>query len=269
MKTDEEIYCHLHDWLLKHIQSFGPADDTTRRHFDQKYSHSLRVADEIVFIGRALGLEPRPLLIARAIGLLHDAGRFEQFRRYRTFNDAASTDHGDLGAAVVSANGLLAAFAAAEVRLIVQAIHHHNKLALPPALSAEALFFLKLVRDADKLDIYRVIMENIAAADQALFKVLVPRSDDATDQIHAALMRGETVNYRLVKNPTDRLLMHAGWVFDINFQPTLRAIADRGYLDNIAAALPHTPRVDQILSKARRHLAATLATGSPDRSAPG
>lgn len=52
------------------------------------------------------------------------------------------------------------------------------------------------------------------------------------------------------------------WVFDINFQPTLRAIADRGYLDTIAAALPATPRVEQVLCKARRHLAATLAGGT-------
>lgn len=260
--TAEEIYRSLYDWFLAHIRSFGSPDDNTRRHFEQKRLHSLRVAEESLTLGRALGLAGRSLLIARAIGLLHDAGRFEQFQRYQTFNDAASLDHGALGAAILSSNGLLAAFDAAEVQTILQAIAHHNKLALPAAISDDLRFHLKLIRDADKLDIFRVIMENMAAADQALFKVLLPGADDISPEIHETLMRGGNINYTLAKSPTDRLLMHAGWVFDINFRPTLRAIADRGYLETIAAALPPTPRVTQILDHVRSHLASTLADGS-------
>ena len=262
--TAEEIYRRLHDWLLAHIQSFAIPDETTRRHFDLKRTHSLKVAEEIDRLGRALGLPSRPLLIARVIGLLHDAGRFEQYDRYRTYNDAASMDHGALGVAIVSSNGLLAAFDGSEAQTIAQAILHHNKLTLPEDLSAEALFFLKLIRDADKLDIFRVIMENMAAADQALFKVLMPGNEDASEALVEILMRGGSVNYQLARNATDRLLMHVGWVFDINFRPTLRAIADRGYLETIAAALPPTPRVTQIITKACNHLAATLADGPPD-----
>ncbi|MBI5895221.1 MAG: HD domain-containing protein, partial [Desulfobacterales bacterium] len=255
------IYCRLHDWLLAHIQSFAIADEAARRHFDLKRTHSLKVAEEIDRLGRALGLASRPLLIARVIGLLHDAGRFEQYDRYRTYNDAASMDHGALGAAIVSSNGLLAAFDSSEAQAITQAILHHNKVALPENLSSEALFFLKLIRDADKLDIYRIIMENMAAADQALFKVLLPGNEDASEELAAILMRGDGVNYQLARNATDRLLMHVGWVFDINFRPTLRAIAHRGYLETIATALPPTPRVTQIITKARNHLAAALSDG--------
>jgi hypothetical protein len=259
--TDEGIYRRLHDWLLDHIQRNDPRDDLSRPHIELKRTHSLKVADEIHRLGLALGLAGRPLLIARAIGLLHDVGRFEQFRRFRTYNDAASTDHGALGAAIVAEAGVLASFGADEAHIITQAIFHHNKLALPVNLSDEGLFHLKLIRDADKLDIFRVIMESMAAAEQALFKVFISNSDDVSEAIHATLMRGGNVDYNLAKNHTDRLLMHVGWVFDINFRPTLGAIADRGYLETIAATLPPTPRVTQILSKARSYLAAALADG--------
>jgi hypothetical protein len=261
LNPDEETYRRLHDWLLDHIQRNDPRDDLSRPHIELKRIHSLKVADEIHRLGLALGLAGRPLLIARAIGLLHDVGRFEQFRRFRTYNDAASTDHGALGAAIVAEAGVLASFGADEAHIITQAIFHHNKLALPANLSDEGLFHLKLIRDADKLDIYRIIMENMAAADRALFKVLLPDANDVSEAVHDILLRGGNVDYNLAQSPTDRLLMHVGWVFDINFRPTLRAIADRGHLETIAAALPPTPRVHRIVTKARNHLAATLADG--------
>ncbi len=263
MNDHEGIYRRLNDWFLDHIQVLSSPDEGTRRHFDLKRTHSLRVADEIACIGRALGLEADALLIARTIGLLHDVGRFEQYKRYHTYNDRISTDHGELGARVLTASGVLAPFGAGQAQTITQAILHHNKIALPEDASDEVLFFLKLIRDADKLDIYRVIMENMADAGQALFEVLIPTLEDVSEEIYAALLRGGNVDYGLPRNATDRLLMHVGWVFDINFAPTLALIAQRGYVEQIAAALPQTPRIAQVLAKARAYLAAVASQVNP------
>ncbi|MFZ1982839.1 MAG: HD domain-containing protein [Desulfatitalea sp.] len=254
--TDENtIYRNLHAWLLEHIATIPCTDERMRRHLDLKRTHSLRVAEDIVRIGRRLGLDDHALLIARTIGLLHDVGRFEQYKVYHTYNDRISTDHGALGARIVAANGLLAPFSAEEAAIITQAICLHNKIALPDQESEAVVFFLKLIRDADKLDIYRVILENLADAGQALFEAVIPTAADVSEEIYAVLMRGGNVDYQLAANGTDRLMMHVGWVFDINFVPTLQLIAERGYLETIAAALPATPRVAGVLAKARAHLA--------------
>ena len=43
--------------------------------------------------------------LAWLTGLLHDIGRFEQVRRYGTFNDAKSIDHGKLGVEILFLEG--------------------------------------------------------------------------------------------------------------------------------------------------------------------
>ena len=44
---------------------------------------------------------------ARAAALLHDAGRFQQYAEYKTFSDALSEDHAELGVKVIQNSGLL------------------------------------------------------------------------------------------------------------------------------------------------------------------
>ncbi len=46
-------------------------------------------------------------LLAETAGLLHDAGRFEQYERYRTFRDGESEHHGRLAVQVIRTHGLL------------------------------------------------------------------------------------------------------------------------------------------------------------------
>jgi hypothetical protein len=268
LSDDEGIYQKLYAWLMDHIAAIPCADERMRRHLDLKRTHSLRVAGDIALIGRQLGLSGRPLLIARTIGLLHDVGRFEQYKIYRTYNDRISTDHGALGVRIVSANGLLAPFSADEVAIITRAIGFHNKIALPEQEPVEVLFFLKMIRDADKLDIYRVILENMADAGQALFEAVIPTATDVSEAVYSVLMRGGDVDYQLAASGTDRLMMHVGWVFDINFAPTLQLIAERDCLEGIAAALPQTPRVAQVLAKARAHLSLALAKANPTSGIP-
>ena len=42
--------------------------------------------------------------IAEAVALLHDVGRFEQYKRYGTFNDRKSVNHAALGVEIMKKN---------------------------------------------------------------------------------------------------------------------------------------------------------------------
>ena len=76
------------------------------------------------------------------LGLLHDIGRFEQVKRYNTFNDSQSVDHAELGADILFKEGLIDRFPTVSLpegwpKTAETAIRQHNKLALPDGLDAE------------------------------------------------------------------------------------------------------------------------------------
>jgi len=49
-----------------------------------------------------------------------------------------------------------------------------------------------------------------------------------------------------VKNINDIKLLRAGWIYDINFEPTFRHIRERGYLKALRATLPETQEIRDI-----------------------
>ena len=137
------------------------SDDIMIRH---KVEHTLRVAEYCEKIAGSLGVDGDGISFAWFLGLLHDIGRFEQVRRYGTFIDAVSVDHAEFGADLLFREKLIERFPAedlTEERLCVleTAIRLHNKLTLPEALDETTRRFCELIRDADKLDIFRVVSE--------------------------------------------------------------------------------------------------------------
>ena len=63
-----------------------------------KIDHTYRVAELCELIARDLKLDEYETDVAWLTGMLHDVGRFEQIKRYNTFNDAQSVDHANFGA---------------------------------------------------------------------------------------------------------------------------------------------------------------------------
>ena len=66
-----------------------------------KIDHTYRVAALCEQIAQSISLSADDVDIAWFSGLLHDVGRFEQLRRFGTFNDAQSIDHAMYGAEIL------------------------------------------------------------------------------------------------------------------------------------------------------------------------
>ena len=89
------------DKALAAFQSYVAAYDATNPRIALKTEHTLCVTSLCDRIARGLGLPARDVDLAWIAGLLHDIGRFEQVRRYDTFNDAQSVSHAALGVEVL------------------------------------------------------------------------------------------------------------------------------------------------------------------------
>ncbi|MBR4759957.1 MAG: HD domain-containing protein [Lachnospiraceae bacterium] len=130
-----------------------------------KIDHTYRVAENAELIAKDLGLEEEGVFLAFAMGMLHDFGRFEQVKRYGTFIDRKSIDHAELGADLLFQDGHIWDFFDEEdldmetSALIEKVIRLHNKLTLTEGLSEKEILFCNIIRDADKIDIFRVLAE--------------------------------------------------------------------------------------------------------------
>ena len=157
--VDKKTLADLKNWFTSYVQTFKYNDLELQPYIDLKEDHTGRVGQEILNIGKKLGLNDDELRLAEIIALLHDIGRFEQYARYRTFMDRKSEDHAELGIKILEKYGVLEQFDDAIRDVILRSIKYHNRPSLPRKETETCLFFSKLLRDADKLDIWKVVID--------------------------------------------------------------------------------------------------------------
>ena len=151
---------NLEQWFSGYCRSFYTPDQADQKNILLKEEHTHNVVRNMAELAQSLRLDAAgPDAAAEAVALFHDVGRFPQYARYKTFRDSISTNHAALGAAVLIEQKVLARLPRSERDLIVRAVTLHNVFSIPAGLDEETLRAVKMIRDADKLDIWRVFME--------------------------------------------------------------------------------------------------------------
>lgn len=254
----------LKKWFAEYVSGFysGGQDAYLDKHIRLKEEHTARVCQEMRYILHGLEVSESDAHLAEAAALLHDVGRFEQFRRYRTYADPKSCDHGLLGCQVLCENGALEGLDEPEKKILLDAVRWHGSKAVPPQLEQRSAFFCRLVRDADKLDVLGLLIDNFTRyyQDPTTFDLEVEFADEpfVSQTVLDAILRGQLVDYRQIRTLHDAQLVLLGWVFDISFTPALARIAGKRYLEKLAAFLPDKPdirrAVEHIFSYVRTRL---------------
>ena len=203
-----------------------------------KRDHSLRVADLCRRIAAcAEGADPD---FAWVIGLLHDIGRFEQVRRYHTFVDADSVDHARLGADLLLQEGLLDELEAAagrqmsqpQRRLLETAIRWHSCYRLPEGLNGQETLYCQILRDADKIDIFRVLCDT---PPEEIYDVSAEdlRSAEVTEAVRQCFLNGTAVLREKRRTPIDKIVGHICLTFELVYPISRQIARDQGYVDRL------------------------------------
>lgn len=254
---DRIQYRAIQRGFFQYANGFLKKNADIRPYLVMKLKHSIFVAREMETLAVSLNLKETDVCMARVLGLLHDIGRFEQYVKYRTFFDSLSVDHGDLGARILRETGLLAGIDENRQTIIDWAIRHHNQARLPEDGNPRHLFFGRMIRDADKLDIYRITLSyacNWPSVDEEIFGRKNPDPKAITPEVADAMRNHRIVDSDFVRTANDLLLLRIGWVFDINFKPTFRLIKGRGYLDMLCRLLPSTGLAISLAETALKYL---------------
>lgn len=214
--------------FLKYVKNY----DENEVHINRKIYHSLRVMEISEQIAKNVCKNDEEVEIATLIGLLHDIARFEQFTMYKTFNDLRSIDHGDLGIKILQKDNYLRKYIASNEydEIILKAIKNHNKFIIENNCSEKEEMFCKIIRDADKVDIFFEATEMFWNSE-----IKDIEESEITDYVYESVKNFKTIKRRKdveLKN-SDSVCFILDLLFDINYAESLRIIFDNDYVNKI------------------------------------
>jgi hypothetical protein len=250
---EQEQLDKLKEWFDNYVADFYGEDTYVNANLKLKEDHSRRTCDEMRYLTEELSLSDNQRRIAEIIALFHDIGRFEQFIKYKTYSDVRSEDHCLLGLKVLRETGTLQGIEKKEKQLIEKAIEYHGQKQLPGNLDGEYLLFSRLIRDADKIDVFYVMTEYYKQykknPKEFNLELEFPDEPRYTRQIFEDTLRGRLVNYGRLQTLNDMRLLQLGWVYDVNFAATLKRIKHRRFLEQIIEFMPRTKDIEKLKAK--------------------
>lgn len=190
-----------------------------------KINHTMRVEKLCEEIARSLNLKEDDINLAAMCGLLHDIGRFEQWKKYQTYNDLKSIDHGDLGEKLLKENHLINRFTNNQVNTVLRAVKYHNKYRVPKTISERNKLFVDITRDADKIDILYLFVKG----------ELYTKTEESkmSDEIIHALKEKRLIRKDETKTKADEIAIRLAFLFDINFKKSYDIILENDYINKM------------------------------------
>lgn len=213
-------------------------------------THSLRVANNSAILAQALLPAEEDQHIAELIALFHDYGKAVLIIQGTESPMNIQHNHASLSAKLVQQMEFYSKLST-EVQLIVlKAIENHNKLKLPKLDNEQQTLFARLLRDADKLDIfetsYRFFKDKNGI--QPLMTMDLLNQVDVSEKIVKSVMAGKTAGVEDMKTMNDYRLLLLSMAFDLNFKYTFRILSEKQYIQKIYETLP---KRDQIIDAYR------------------
>ena len=219
----------------KEFKKYVNTYDSENPKIAKKIAHSYRVIEVADKIAKSLELSNEDVQLAKLIALLHDIGRFEQLKIYDTFSDKDSIDHADFGVDVLFKNNLIRNFIKENTfdNIIFKAIKNHNKYKIEDGLNERELLHAKIIRDADKTDIYRLYIIDLEQNENVIFDYDKIAKEKINQKVLDSIKANKLVNSYNVLNGADSYARALAFIFDYNFVEGLRIVKHEHYIQKL------------------------------------
>lgn len=220
----------------KFIQQFDVNDPK----IDLKIRHTYYVMDACEYLAKEMKLDKTNHDLALLIGLLHDIGRFEQLQRFNSYDDNLIC-HAKCGIEVLFDQGHIRDFIDTDEydHIIYQAIKNHSAYAIAPGLNEQELLHAQIIRDADKIDNYRVKRDDtiealldMSAEELGIYEI--------SDHIFETFASHKTILKNDRKTPMDMWVSFLALLFDFNFAASFQYILEYDYINAIVDRIPYS-----------------------------
>lgn len=204
--------------------------------FNLKVVHTYHVSSNAKELATKLNLSKEDIDLAELIGLLHDIGRFEELKVMNGF-DSVKFDHAQYGIKMLFEDNLIREFIddSSYDEIIKVAISNHSKLKIDETLDERSMLHSKIIRDADKLDNYRVKVDESI---EEIFAGKVNSKEEVenspiSDKVYETLKNEQCIDIHDRVYPLDYWLCVLAFTFDLNFKETFKIVKDNDYINRI------------------------------------
>lgn len=229
-------YTFAREIFESYLDDYDRADDKVRL----KIVHTYGVVGQAERIARRMRLSEEDTALAKLIALLHDLGRFEQLRRFDSF-EPDTMDHAAYGVQVLFEEGMLRKFLPENTwdSIIRTAIAKHSDYCLSGVTDARALLHARLIRDADKLDNCRVKLVDATET----FLGASPKeigTQEISPNIYDFVFQNKCILSADRKTAMDYWVSYVAYFFDINFRESMDIIEENDYISRIIRRIPYS-----------------------------
>ena len=176
--------------------------------------------------------------------LLHDIGRFEQLKQFDSFLPD-TMDHAAYGVKILFDNAphqnLIRNFIPESDfdEIIRISIAKHSDFKLDGISDARTLLHAKIIRDADKLDNFRVKEQD------SIHAMLDVEAEELGAEAISDHILTSFLNRCPIKNADrvthmDMWISYLGYIYDLNFPESRRIVAGRGTIDKLIDRVPYS-----------------------------
>lgn len=246
------------DWFLSFAQGFFQGSLEDDKNIQIKIDHSLRVLENARKITQSVDLDEDLARLSHLAALFHDVGRFPQYAKFRTFNDRISVNHARVSVEVLRKVDILSELNSRDRRLVLGAIFLHNRRHVPSGPSPHLDVMARIIRDADKLDIFTVMLSHLEPGTPRNGVVtlnLKPHPTAYTAKFLHDVQFRKMGKYDEMVWINDLKLLLCGWVYDLNFPVSRGIILEQGHIERIFDLLPKEPEFISLREKLREDLA--------------
>lgn len=250
------------------FSEYVKAYDITNGKIELKIKHTFRTVEIAKQIAKDLNLNEEQTLLAQLISLLHDIGRFEQVRIYNTFRDKDSVDHANLGVKILFEDGEIRKFVEDTKydNIIYKSIQNHNKFKIEEGLDEETLLHCKIVRDADKTDIFARFALDIELCKNVLYDYKEMAKQTVSPKIMEKFEKYEQAKRDEFSKKIDSYINIIAFIFDYNFLTGLKIIKENNYIKRVMEPIciceETKPQMQKIMKIAENYIDERIEKGS-------
>lgn len=253
----QESYNKIKTWYDGYVSEFSSEDPEIQFNIDLIKKHVSCVLKNVQELSASIDLDQSDLFLLQTGSILHDIGRFDQLLKTGACADNDELDHIQISLDVINKYGVLDGLDETDKQLVVDCVSLHDVSVLPKIKDEQSLRLINLFRDADKIDVLRIVSEYYTHKKLYPNKYLDMEFNDTpgfSKKIIKTILEERVVKREDVENLNDLKLSQMSLIFMINNKKSFKMISEKGYIKAIFETLSKNDHVIEMYRKVKIYM---------------